>query len=211
MSWKKTSGAAFAVLAAGWLLGAASAFAQDAVLYEVTEVVGYSSSGLSFKNSNASLMGTVKAGTLICPQFLADMLGVTRCSLQISATGHANDATGIGPMTGTMWVTVQNANTVDSPEGKVIQATLTGTIDLSQAINGAPLGAISGKFVAVGLPKTPAQGYMQSGSFTGVFRLPFGVNGQPYYLYDDGPHPAAPEEHSLGWATVKLEVNVSNK
>ncbi len=187
------------------LTSAPVAVAQDGMLYEVSESVKFEPASV-FRSSTATLGGKVRAGTEICPT----SLGVKECSVTIHATGHADDTTGIGPVSGTFEVLVQDWNTADAPEVPILRGTLVGTIDLSPAfIKRIPLGHISGQFGGQGLTATPLANVKAGGSFTGTFRLPFWNGGVASYLLDDGSIvPVQAYEYALGDATVRLELNL---
>ncbi len=189
------------------LASATVAFAQDAVLYEVSESVKFEPASV-FRSSSATLGGKVRSGTAICP----DSLGVKECNVTIHATGRADDTTGIGPVNGTFEILVQDWNTADAPEVPVLRGTLVGTIDLSPAfIQRIPLGHITGQFNGNGLTATPLANVKAAGSFTGTFRLPFWNGGVASYLMDNGSVvPVQGYEYSLGDATVRLELTLES-
>ena len=45
-----------------------TAHAADGMLYEVSEAIDLKSNGKGFKSSEATLSGTIKAGTPLCPR-----------------------------------------------------------------------------------------------------------------------------------------------
>lgn len=120
------------------------------------------------------------------------------------------------------WATVVNMpadNLVDSPEDVVATGTFRGTIDLSRAAAGlAPLGFLDGAITVNGV--NDANGNPVEFKLKGTFRLPFaierakGEHRRPqrgraaYYLGNDGvPVSVGPHERSLGWPTVRLDIN----
>jgi hypothetical protein len=187
------------------------ASAVDAVLYEVTEAVKVTGKGGSFKSSTATLTGDVASGTALCPTWLTQQYNLAACTIVVRATGRADDVTGIGPAGGDFDVVIQDWNNADAPEIVVMRGNIQGTIDLSPAFQKQqPLGSITGKFTANGLPQTVMSNARASGTFSGTFRLPFRQQGRPSYLMDDGTFvPAQPQEFSLGQAMVRLEVDFS--
>jgi len=187
----------------------APASAIDAVLYEVTEAVKVTPRGSSFKSSAATLTGDVAAGTALCPTWLTQQLNMAACTIVVRATGKADDATGVGPAGGDFDVVVQDWNNADAPEIVVMKGNISGTIDLSPAFQKQqPLGSISGRFSARGLPGTVMANAKADGTFSGKFRLPFRQAGKASYLLDDGSIVLAqPQEFSLGQAMVRLEVS----
>lgn len=189
------------------LIGPMPARAADAVLYEVTEAVRLGKGG-SFKSSKATLSGVSAPGTAICPAWLATQLQVDTCTVTVNAIGKADDATGIGPVSGSFDVLMQDFNNVDSPEIVIMRGSLTGTLDLSPAfVEKKPLGTITGQFDARGLAETAMAGKQARGRFDGVFRIPFRNNGKPSYLLDDGSIVLVqPGEFILGSAMVRVEI-----
>ncbi|MBM3217474.1 MAG: hypothetical protein FJZ38_02130 [Candidatus Rokubacteria bacterium] len=204
--------ACLAALLVGVLGAGAPAHAVDAVLYEVTEAVKVTGKGGAFKSSTATLTGEIAPGTALCPTWLVQQLNLAACTIVVRATGHADDATGVGPAGGDFDVVVQDWNNADSPEIVVMKGTMNGTIDLSPAFTKhQPVGSIAGKFLAGGLQNGPMAGTRASGTFAGTFRLPFRVAGRASYLLDDGTVvQAQPQEFSLGQAMVRLEVSFTN-
>jgi hypothetical protein len=113
---------------------------------------------------------------------------------------------------GTFTVVVQLDNPVDAPGAVVQTGSFTGDVDLSAAVAGvAPLG-----FIRNGVFTIDSTG--QTGVFSGVFRLPFGIAGgkrvtpragqDAFYLSDHGvPFPVTLNERSMGWPTVRLEIS----
>src|SRR6185295_11611209 len=53
----------------------AKAHAADGTLYEVSEAIDLKSNGKGFKSSEATLSGTIKAGTPLCPSWVTTHLG----------------------------------------------------------------------------------------------------------------------------------------
>lgn len=208
---------AIATLALTVVAGAAGAFAQDAVLYEVTEAVsleGLSVGGVgfTFQSSTATLMGKLKVGSPLCPASLATTAGASTCTIAVTATGRADDNTGVGPVSGTIRVMVQDWNRNDGAEVVAEKATFSGTLDLSPAAQrGVPLGSISGTYKSQGtglIGGLLSALLSHSGHFKGTFRLPFDSNGQASYLTPAGVVPIAPAELTLGIPAVRLEIDI---
>jgi len=199
------------------VLGAAStARATDVTLYEVSEAVKLDASkGGKFRRSEGTLTGWAEAGTVLCPQFIVDALDQTTattkvCGLSVDATGRADDVTGIGPVSGTVTVMIQDKNELDAPEILVISGKMTGIMDMSPAFqNGQPLGSITGTFSVHGVNGTIAKGYKAAGNFSGTFRIPFALEGVPQYLTDAGPVAIASSEYVLSYPAVRLEVTLT--
>jgi hypothetical protein len=202
------------------LVGAVSTVrAAEVMLYEISEAVKLDSSkGGKFKGNAGTLFGWAEAGTALCPQFVVDALDKTTvakkvCGLSIDATGKADDVTGIGPISGTLSVLVQDKNMVDAPEITVITGRISGTINMSPAFReGRPLGTITGKYEVDGAYNSIAKGYKASGTFSGTFRLPFVTEGvsRPQYMMDDGQTVTIDaSEYVLRYPAVRLEVTLS--
>jgi hypothetical protein len=190
------------------LIGPAAARAADVVLYEVTEAVRLGKSG-SFKSSKATLSGVAAPGTTICPTWLATQLLVDGCTVTVTAVGRADDASGIGPVTGTFDVLMQDANNVDAPEIVIMRGNLSGTLDMSPAfVDKKPRGTVTGEFDASGIAGSVMTGQRARGRFDGVFRIPFRSGGKAAYLLDDGSVTLVQAgEFLLGSAMVRLELS----
>jgi len=193
-----------------------TAHAVDGMLYEVSEAINLKSNGKAFKSSEATLVGAIKAGTPLCPSSVAMELGTDSCWVIVHATGGADDATGVGPIRGTMFVLAEFRNAADAPELKILSADFTGQLDLSAALlHKIPRGTIVGKYSARGEKNSIMDGYKVQGAFQGVFRIPFlhGEPQQPSYLLDDGTvvPVARDHEYSIGQPTPRLEVTFTSK
>jgi hypothetical protein len=188
----------------------------DAVLYEVTEnmylldaagnVVG--PEGAVRRKADASLYGWSRVGNPLCPvEVLITNPRARTCSVTAAGMDDIALNTFTGSVDGTFAVVLQDDNTTDSPEFVIMNGGFQGAMDLSKR----PLGKISGTF-------TPA-GASEPSVFCGTFRLPFSVargnreqparHLQAYYLADDFTTliPVQKSELSLGWPTVRLELN----
>ena len=198
---------------------AGAAHAADVTLYEISEAVKLDAAkGGKFKGNTGTLVGWANAGTTLCPQFVVDTVDPTTalnkvCALSVDATGKADDVTGIGPVSGTLTVLIQDKNQTDAPEIAVITGQITGTIDMSPAFrDGRPLGTISGKYEVKGSLNSIAKDYKASGNFSGTFRLPFVGEHvtQPQYMMDDGTSVTiASSEYVLRYPAVRLEVTLA--
>ncbi len=190
-----------------------TAHAVDGMLYEVSEAIDLKSNGKGFKSSEATLIGTIKAATPLCPSSVATQLGTDSCWVIVHATGGADDSTGVGPIRGTMFVLAELQNSADAPELKILSADFDGQLDLSPAFfHQIPRGTITGKYSARGEKNSIMDGYKTQGSFQGVFRLPFLNGQQASYLLDDGRVvPLQFSEYSVGRPTPRLEVTFTSK
>ncbi len=188
----------------------------DAVLYEVTEkmylidadgnVVGPDRA--TTRKADASLFGWARLGSPLCPSAALETIPqLGACSVTADGIDNISLWTGLGSVTGTFAVVVQDDNKVDAPEYVVMNGRFAGNMDLSIR----PLGKVKGTF-------TPS-GSDSGVPFCGTFRLPFQVNADgkrdnpqrgtgAYYLADDGASLVtvqAPEK-SIGMPTVRLEL-----
>jgi hypothetical protein len=205
------------ILLAGVVLigtaGIASA-QSNATLYEVSEAMKLR--GKSPENgtrvATAALSGTIEKGTTLCPAELAAYLGIEQCGVVAIASDNLSLANGKGPVKGNFSVVLQGDNPVDGYELVIARGYIWGTIDLSQALAGVPLGGLEGRWWAEGTTRGPLEGLQVYGRLSGVFRLPF-VNGAPVPLYLMGqwpnvyPEPVQPQEYSLGVPAVRLDLN----
>lgn len=177
----------------------------NATLYEVTESMSVKGGRIARRLAVSALLGTVDAGTSVCPAAIATN---GKCSLTALAFDNVDLSTGRGPVSGTFAVVVQDVNTVDGPEVVVLRGTLSGQVNLSQAFQGVPLGSITGSWSASGVSGGPLAGVSLHGTLNGTFRLPFALDGGPaLYLTDSGPVPVGDNERSLGTPTVRLDLN----
>lgn len=191
-----------AALLVGAIGGPSLVSAQDAVLYEVSETMNIKGGKMARRVANAALVGSVKGGTALCPSSMG------RCQITAFAHDNVNLVTGKGPVNGTFAIVVQDENTVDGAELVVFQGSLVGQIDLSPAmLRGVPVGTISGTWTARG--RATLEGLDRSGTFTGVFRLPFSNGGVPSYLMSPtSVVPVAREEQSLSTPLVRLDLQL---
>lgn len=199
----------------------------DAVLYEVTEDMyliargGQSESYVSDvrlatdRQAVAQLAGTAKLGTPLCPSWVKQIVsGATQCTITAKGADDLSLSTGKGTIKGSFAVVVQGDNKVDAPEFVVMTGCFTGDADLSLAMAGlAPLGFITNGVATV-------DGYDgASFKFSGTFRLPFAMDesgrarwgsryySDAFYLGDDRrPMRVKHSERSLGWPTVRLDI-----
>ena len=187
--------------------------AADGTLYEVSEAIDLKSNGKGFKSSEATLSGTIKAGTPLCPSWVATQLGTDSCWMIVHATGGANDTTGMGPVRGTIFVLAEYKNTADAPELKILSADFDSQLDLSPAFfQQDPRGTIIGTYSARGEKGSIMDGYRIQGGFQGVFRIPFLYGQQASYLLDDwSVVPLALNEYSVGQPTPRLELTFTSK
>ncbi len=203
------------------------AAAQNAVLYEVTETMKITGGGSGRRDASAALMGTVNAGTSLCPAALAKYLGVEKCSIVADGVSSIDLSTGKGPLGGKFAVVVQDNNSVDAAEFAIAKGKIKGRIDLSPAVlYNHPLGTLQGTWTAKGEQHGPLAGLRIQGTVWGVFRLPFVLGipdgclsdgnpddcwhvTDPLYWFGPGPADVASVRYgelSLGVPTVRLEL-----
>lgn len=216
------------------MVGATPAMAEKvnpsvgAVLYEVAEDAYFLDANgmptgdpdkIVLRVATAQLTGWVELGTPLCPsEFLLVYPKAKRCALNAIGTDYVSlqgDQPGTGPVSGVFSVVIQGDNPTDGPEGVALTGTFTGTVDLSPALAGTPIGFLTG-----GVFQVDPGPFSQGGSFafTGTFRLPFSLsqdgskgpawgNRAAFYLTDNGrPDRVRQDERAIGWATVRLEI-----
>jgi len=195
----------------------------DAVFYEVTEdmylrdaagnPVSSAVSG-GRRSAVAQLSGWAKVGTPLCPWFVLSINPkAKKCTVNATGADSLSLDTGKGTLSGKYAVVVQGDNKTDAPEFVIMTGTFAGNADLSLSLSGqAPLG-----FITNGIATIDGSG--TTFKFTGTFRLPFALDekgqrswhsrvwGDAYYLNDSGhPQPIKDNERSLGYPTVRLEI-----
>jgi len=232
MNWKKTARWSWLILPflllAMWPSVAAADGPQgvradaNAILYELTENLKAKGFLQGVRRSASSaLMGSVSAGTAICPVGLGNPCALTAMASD-SLSLKPGPNLGKGPVEGEFDVVIQGDNPIDGPELVVVQGRLTGKIDLSQAVLfaatngavGAPIGTITGRWSARGVKGGPVPNIRAHGTFSGTFRLPIGLDMvNAFYVCNPGdclPFGVAPvqlNERALGEPTVRLELN----
>jgi hypothetical protein len=199
---RKSLVTACAMVSFAMLGGAMNVYAADVTLYEVTEnmkLKTLTKSSSVRRQAISALTGTAKAATPLCPLPVA-------CVINALGFDDIDVVSGLGTFKG-MWTTVVHGdNEVDAPEYEVARGYFSGSMNFSPAlVYGQPYGTVTGQ-LTVG-----AQGY----PFTGVFYMPFVAPGDaahtPLYLGAAGPVPIGPNEFSVGFPTVKFEINFSAK
>ncbi|HEU5304055.1 MAG TPA: hypothetical protein VFU40_05370 [Gemmatimonadales bacterium] len=192
---------------------------QNAVLYEVTEQMKVKRND-TVRAATSSLMGSISAGTSLCPDWLVAALKVGRCSISATASDTINLSTGQGPVSGRFSILIPGDNPMDGPELVIAEGSLRGMIDLSPAVIGwngvrIPLGRMAGEWSARGSRGGPLDGLRVEGTLTGTFRLPF---ADPWlgaaYMLNPYAYPAegtavgiTKDELSLGVPAVRLELD----
>ncbi len=176
--------------------------------------------GVVFREATSPLLGFANLGSPLCPsELLVSNPRMQSCTVIGTGTDRISTANGVGPVSGKFDVVVNapGNSAVHVPDLPVISGTFQGMVDLSLAVvHHVPLGSITGTFTI-----TQAQGQATDVelSFSGTFRLPFGIDdlGRPkrhdrvhaaFYLGDDFRTriPVRPNERSVGFPTVRLEV-----
>jgi hypothetical protein len=190
--------------------------APQGSLYEVAETASLRLlKKRGTRSATATLLGTMSSDAPICPPTLRGP-----CNVVVTASDDIDLESGKGPVRGTFSIVVQLGSLPDGdgPEWTVVEGSLRGIIDLSPALKkGIPLGSIAGIWDAKGAKGGPFH-WFRSGTFTGVFYLPFEDLTCPtraaYLLRPDDPEPE-PEcltavELSLGLPTVRLDLAFSD-
>ncbi len=197
----------------------------NAVLYEVTENLKFRPLLAGRRIATSTLMGTVNAGTAICPLYLFPAglsAELKKCSIEAVGSNNVNLATGKGPFEGTFAVVINtpDTNRVDGPELVILQGTLRGRIDFSLAIFGPdgipksgdelPIGFFTdGRWNAQGVAGGPLQGVRAQGTLTGTFRQPVGTMENAFYLGAGGTLvQVQQQERSLDVPTVRVEIKL---
>ena len=104
----------------------------DAVLYELNENLSLRALRYGRRNATAQLLGFAKAGTPLCPKWLAK--DADFCTINAKGADAINLGTGLGNFGGTFTVVDQGDNPVDSPEGVLARGRFNGRMDFSPAI-----------------------------------------------------------------------------
>jgi len=175
---------------------AGTAFAADAVLYELTENMklnGLRDGSTARRLATSALSGTANPGTPLCP-FPA---GSKPCSINAIGSDDIDIDTGLGTFKGTVTTVVQGDNGTDGPEFVILRGKFHGKMDFSPAMmNGQPYGAVTG-IMSLENGRTC--------TFTGIFYLPFTMPGSSVPLYLPGV-PIQDSEKLFGWPMVKFEI-----
>src|SRR5260370_17924405 len=168
-----------------------------AVLYEVNENVNVRALRGGQRKATSQLLGVALVGTPLCPTALAQ--GAPSCTINATGSDNISLTTGLGNFGGTFTVVAQFDNPVDSPELVIGRGHFSGKMDFSPAILGnLPLGTVVGEVGLNGSRPVP---------FTGVFRLPMGTPATAFYLCANGWCTVLPNQHALGYPTVKFEIS----
>lgn len=208
-----------------WAPAAAGENARyDAQLYEVTEnvFVEPDADGIPLRVATSALSGTARLGTPGCPVWILDVVPrIKQCTVNAVGTSIvplAGGTPGLGTVSGTVVVVVQDPNRVDGPEMVVQVAEFSGTIDLTPALSEtAPLGTMTAMLKIVQAPDGVPVG--EAFPLAGTFRMPFKADGKPakkfrgqaFYLSDRGrPVAVEPDERSLGVPTVRLDLTFTD-
>jgi len=217
--------------------GDAQTGTPSVTLHEISERVTFHPRGdgdagafVIVRSAISPLLGFAALGTPLCPSSLmVTVPEVNSCTITAIGWDSVSTATGTGPVQG-MFDVVINApgnSSVHIPDLPVISGKFAGTVDLSPAILlGVPLGSIAGTFTITRVADATGRLVAVTASalpFTGKFRLPFAISPTgsaeksdktqaAYYLADDRQTlmPVEWQQHSMGFPTVRLEVNFSH-
>jgi hypothetical protein len=177
----------------------------DALTYEVAETMLIRGGGAGRRESTATIVGSVRQGTPVCPA----SLGMDPCPVTIIASDVIRLDTGEGPFHGDFYILRQDApDSIDGAEAIVIHGSIRGTIDLTPVlVSHLPLVNLTGgSLQGRGAKETPVANQIFRADFDGVFRLPFLGPEGPSYLCPGVIQPLASNEMSLGVPTVRLEI-----
>jgi hypothetical protein len=171
------------------------------------------------RDATATLLGFARLGTPLCPmKALLTNPHAETCTILGTGFDVVPLATGVGSVWGTLTAVVNapGNSSVHVPDLAVLTATFTGTIDLSAAFMGIPLGFI--RPAPSNVIKIKETGEVVP--FTATFRLPFAHDTKghrkkieteeenAFYLADDGSLiPVRSHERDLGFPTVRIEVD----
>lgn len=190
----------------------------------------------TLRTASAALQGTSDVGSPLCPAALIGLLTTiglpvgSTCTLTAFGEDAVSVGGGNGSFSGAFAVVVNVDNAADAPELVVMTGTFGAQMQVLADANGMlPLIKITnGKLLTtdvLGVPVALVGLYFPGltpemfapAPFTGIFRLPFMVQndkkvkakkGVPaFYLGDTGEFiPVQPNETSLGYATVRVEI-----
>jgi hypothetical protein len=188
---------ACAVVSVAMFAVAADVQAADVTLYEVTENMKLKSLKTSTfrRQATSALTGKAQPGTPLCPSPVP-------CVINAIGFDDIDVVTGLGTFWGRWSSVVQGDNDVDAPEYEVASGYFSGAMNFSPAlVYGNPYGTVTGD-LRLGLQRHP---------FNGVFYMPFVLPGDetrtPRYLGATGPVPVGAAEFSVGYPTVKFEID----
>jgi hypothetical protein len=230
-----TRAKAFAALASLLFLSVAGAPAPtaafDVAFYELTETMTFD--GVTRTGAGA-LAGEAKVGrSPLCPREVVESLataGVARRDRPCYVTAIGRDVLSLATFGGTfeadIEVKVQGDNPVDAPELVVMVARVAGSLliaDTALRLLAIPEGTLTITHVLD--PTTFRYVEVQGDDvpLTGMVRLPFAVGPdgrhrqarrgeQAFYLSDGGELiRVEPDEHSLGLATARFELNFQGR
>jgi hypothetical protein len=134
----------------------------DATLYDLTQNMRVVGGRVQHRVAEGALAGVVRLGTPFCPDRLASQLpaGATECAVTATGADDINLTTGLGSLTATITVVTTGDNPFAAPQLVLDRVSVSGRIDFSPALSGAPYGTVEGRVDG-------------RGRFTGVFRQPF--------------------------------------
>ena len=199
MDWTRKAAHALLLLLAA-VVAPRPVAAADLTLYETFENMSIvRRDGRDYREAWSPLVGTARAGTLLCP------LTVT-CEVHAIGMSSVDLATGQGTVSGYLTAVVQGDNQADGPEATVLSGKFNGKMDFSPALlYGQPYGTVVGTVTVGGV----------SSAFTARFHLPFTFpddpSRTPYYLsftglQPTGVVPVAANETTLGEPMVKFVI-----
>jgi len=141
---------------------AVAAEAPDATLYDVTQAMKVAGTKVPHRIAEGALAGTAKLGSPLCPKKLGPKLpaGASECWLTATGVDDINLETGQGTLAAIIIPVTTGDNPFGAPQLAIERMTVTGRIDFSAALGGAPFGTVQGRVDS-------------RHKFTGVFLQPF--------------------------------------
>jgi hypothetical protein len=142
--------------------GALAAETADATLYDVTQVMKVVGTKAPRRLADGALAGTAKLGSPLCPRKLAGDLppGATECWITATGSDRIDLATGKGAVEAVIVPVTTGDNPFAAPQLGLERMVVSGKIDFSAALHGAPFGTVEGRVDG-------------RHTFTGVFLQPF--------------------------------------
>jgi hypothetical protein len=141
---------------------AVAAETPDATLFDVTQVMKVVGTRVPHRIAEGALAGTAKLGSPLCPRKLEPKLptGAKECWITATGADDINLKTGLGSLTAVIIPVTTGDNPFGAPQLGIERMAVSGTIDFSAALAGAPFGTVEGRVDG-------------RHTFTGVFLQPF--------------------------------------
>ena len=126
---------------------AVAAETPDATLFDLTQVMKVVGSRVPHRIAEGALAGTAKLGSPLCPRKLEPKLpsGAMECWITATGADDINLNTGKGTLAAVIVPVTTGDNPFGAPQLGLERLTVTGTIDFSAALAGAPFGTVDGR------------------------------------------------------------------